>query len=287
MLMEWLEQIVTYIRDWDFIRYALIIAVLVSLCASLLGVTLVLKQFSFIGHGLSNVTFGAIAIATAMNLANSTLLALPVTILSAILLLRTGKNTKIKGDAAIAMVSVSALAIGYLVANLNPRPNLSGDVCSTLFGSIRIVTITFDNVLFTAVLSFVVVAVFLLFYHKIFSVTFDEDFASATGIKAKVYNLILASVIAIVIVMAVNMVGTLLITALVIFPALSAMRVFKSFLSVTVCSVVLSLICAVIGICIAIIVDRAHVGSTIVVVNIAGFLLFSGIGKITGRRRAV
>ena len=283
MLMEWIEQIVTYLRDWDFIRYALIIAVLVSLCASLLGVTLVLKQFSFIGHGLSNVAFGSIAVATAMNLSNSAFLVLPVTIISAILLLRTGKNTKIKGDAAIAMVSVSALAIGYLAVNLNPTPNLSGDVCSTLFGSIRIVTISLENVIMCAVLSVIVVGVFLMFYNKIFSVTFDEDFAAATGVRAKVYNLILAIIIAVIIVMAVNLVGTLLITALVIFPALSAMRVFKSFLSVTICSVIISVICAVIGICIAIIVDRAHVGSTIVVVNMAGFLLFSGIGLISKR----
>ena len=283
MLMEWLGQIIKYLQDWDFIRYALIIAVLVSLCASLLGVTLVLKQFSFIGHGLSNVAFGTIAVATAMNLANSTLLVLPVTILSAILLLRSGKNAKIKGDAAIAMVSVGALAVGYLIMNIFPNSsNLSADVCSTLFGSIRIVTIGFNDVLLCAVLSFAVVGVFILFYHKIFSVTFDEDFATATGIRAKVYNLILASIIAVIIVMAVNLVGTLLITALVIFPALSAMRVFKNFLSVTVCSVVVSVICAVLGICIAIIAET-HVGSTIVAVNIVGFILFSGIGIISRR----
>lgn len=281
MNFDWAVQIINYIRDWDFIRFALIIAILVSICASLLGVTLVLKRFSFIGHGLSNVAFGTIAVATAMNFTNNTFLVLPVTILTAILLLRTGSNTKIKGDAAIAMVSVGALAIGYLVMNIfPPTSNLSADVCSTLFGSIRIVTISRQDVIISIILSIVVVTVFLLFYNKIFSVTFDEDFASATGIRAKAYNLILASIIAIVIVMAVNLVGTLLITALVIFPAMSAMRLFKSFRSVTVCSVIVSVTCAVIGICIALLADT-HVGSTIVAVNIAGFILFYAAGLVT------
>jgi len=240
----------------------------------------VLKRFSFIGDGLSHVAFGATAIAVAINLTNNFLLVLPVTIICAILLLRMGQNTKIKGDAAIAMISVSSLAIGYLIMNLFTRSsNLAGDVCATLFGSTSILTLTMTEVWICAALSVLVIAAFLLFYHKIFAVTFDEDFALATGNRAKIYNLILAIIIAVVIVLAMNLVGALLISALVIFPALSAMRVFKSFKSVTICSVIVSVTCAVLGILISILAGTP-VGSTVVAVDIAGFAIFSVIGLI-------
>ena len=267
--------------QYPSVRFALIVGILIALCSSILGVTLVLKRFSFIGHGLSNVAFGAIAIATAMSLTNQFLLVLPVTIISAILLLRSSENSKIKGDAAIAMISVGAMAIGYLILNLySGSANLSGDVCSTLFGSTSILTLTITEVWMSATLSLLVIAVFLLFYHKIFAVTFDESFATATGTKAKIYNLILSAVIAIIIVLAINLVGTLLMSALVIFPALSAMRVFKTFKSVTICSVIVAVFCAAIGILVSILTGTP-VGSTIVAVQIAGFILFSLAGFIT------
>lgn len=269
--------------QYPFVRYALIVGVLIALCSSLLGVTLVLKRFSFIGDGLSHVAFGATAVAVAMNLTNSFILVLPVTVISAILLLRTGQNTKIKGDAAIAMISVGTLAIGYLIMNVfSKSSNLAGDVCATLFGSTSILTLSLTEVWLCAILSVLVIAVFLLFYHKIFAVTFDEDFSTATGIRAKTYNLILAVIIAVVIVLAMNLVGALLISALVIFPALSAMRVFKNFKAVTMCSVIVSVVCAVLGILVSI-VAGTPVGSTIVAVDIAGFFAFSIAGFISRR----
>jgi zinc transport system permease protein len=277
----WL-QFVDYL-NYPFVRYALIVGILIALCSSLLGVTLVLKRFSFIGDGLSHVAFGAMAIAAVLNFSNEMLLVLPITIVCAILLLRTGQNAKIKGDAAVAMISVGSLAIGYLLMNIfSSSSNLSGDVCTTLFGSTSILTLSTTEVWLCIALSAVVLAVFVLFYNKVFSVTFDEDFARATGVKASLYNLILAVVIAVIIVLAMNLVGSLLISALVIFPALSAMRVFKSFKSVTVCSAVLSVICTLLGICISI-VYGTPVGSTIVAVDIAAFAIFTVIGKFSGR----
>ena len=269
--------------QYPFVRYALIVGVLIALCSSLLGVTLVLKRFSFIGDGLSHVAFGAMAIASVLNITNNMLFILPVTVICAILLLRAGQNTRIKGDAAIAMISVGALAIGYLLMNLfSASPNISGDVCSTLFGSTSILTLTKGEVWLCAILSIVVVAIFILFYNKIFAVTFDENFAKATGTRANAYNLLIAVVIAVIIVLAMNLVGSLLISALVIFPALSAMRLFKSFRSVTVSAAVMSVICATAGILISILAGTP-VGSTIVAVDIAVFLVSYGIGRITGR----
>jgi zinc transport system permease protein len=266
--------------QYPFVRYAMIVGILIALCSSLLGVTLVLKRFSFIGDGLSHVAFGAIAIATAFNITNNFLLALPVTVICAILLLRAGQNSQIKGDASLAMISVGALALGYLIMNLfSKSSNLAGDVCTTLFGSTSILTLTIAEVWLCIILSLLVIAAFVFFYQKIFAVTFDEDFSSATGINAKTYNLILAIIIAVVIVLAINLVGALLISALVIFPALSAMRVFKSFLSVTICSLVVSVVCAVLGMLIAILAGTP-VGSTIVAVDIAGFLGFSAVGFV-------
>ena len=274
-----LEKLLLYFH-YPFVRYALIVGVLIALCSSLLGVTLVLKRFSFIGDGLSHVAFGAIAVASVLRLTDDMPLVLLITTLSAVLLLRTGQNTQIKGDAAVAMISVGSLAIGYLLMNLySTSANLSGDVCSTLFGSTSILTLTPAEVWLCVGLSVVVVALFVLFYDKIFAVTFDENFAQATGVNAERYNLLIAVMIAVIIVLAMNLVGSLLISALVIFPALSAMRVFKSFLSVTVCSAALSVFCALLGILISI-VEGTPVGSTIVAVDIAAFALFALAGNM-------
>lgn len=264
--------------QYPFVRYALIVGTLIALCSSLLGVTLVLKRLSFIGDGLSHVAFGGIAIASVLNLSDQMLLVLPVTVLAAVLLLLGGRRGRIKGDAAIAMLSVGALAIGYLLMNLfSTSTNLSGDVCSTLFGSTSILTLTKTEVWLCVVLSVVVLAVFVLFYNKLFAVTFDESFAQATGLPTARYNLLIAVVIAVIIVLAMNLVGSLLISALVIFPALSAMRVFKSFRAVTVCAGILSVVCALSGMLISILAGTP-VGSTIVAADILAFAVFSLLG---------
>lgn len=279
-----LEKLTLY-WAYPFVRYALVVGVLIALCSSLLGVTLVLKRFSFIGDGLSHVAFGAMAVAAVLQITNEMPLVMVITIISAVLLLRTGQNTKIKGDAAIAMISVGALAIGYLLMNLfSTSSNLSGDVCSTLFGSTSILTLSKSEVWLCAGLSVVVVAVFLLYYNKIFAVTFDEDFAKAVGTKADLYNLLIAVIIAVVIVLAMNLVGSLLISALVIFPALSAMRLFQNFRSVTVCSAILSVNCAVLGILVSILAGTP-VGSTIVAVQIGAFGLSWLAGTVFGGAR--
>ena len=269
--------------QYPFVRYALIVGVLIALCSSLLGVTLVLKRFSFIGDGLSHVAFGAMAIASVLNITNNMLFILPVTVICAILLLRAGQNTIIKGDAAIAMISVGALAIGYLLMNLfSTSPNISGDVCSTLFGSTSILTLTEGEVWLCAILSIVVVAIFIFFYNKIFAVTFDENFAKATGTRTDMYNLLIAVITAVIIVLAMNLVGSLLISALIIFPALSAMRIYKRFSAVIICSAILSVLCAFLGIIVSIL-GGTPVGSTIVAVDIAAFLVTSLVGKLLER----
>lgn len=281
-MAEVFDKLVYYFQNVPTVRYAFIVGLFIALCSSLLGVTLVLKRFSFIGDGLSHVAFGAMAVAAVVGVTDNMLIVMPVTIISAVLLLATGKNAKIKGDAAVAMISVGALAIGYLLMNKFPATNnVSGDVCSTLFGSTSILSLTPTDVWITASLSTAVVIAFIFFYHKLFAVTFDEDFARATGIKAGVYNLIIAIIIAVIIVLAMNVVGSLLISALIIFPALSAMRVFKSFKAVTICSACLSIFCASTGIIISII-DGTPVGSTIVAVDIAAFFIFWIIGIIKG-----
>ena len=284
--MEIIETL-SYYFEFPQVRYALIVGVLVALCASLLGVTLVLKRFSFIGDGLSHVAFGAMAV-TGTDSPSTLMVAGIVSFVdvllsgAVILLLRTGKNAKVKGDAALAMISVGALAIGYLLMNLDVFPksaNISGDVCSTLFGSLSILTLSKSEVNFCIIVSIIVVAVFILFYNKIFSVTFDEDFATATGTNANVYNLLIAIIIAVIIVISMNLVGSLLISALIIFPALSAMRLLKSFKAVTICSACLSVVCATLGILISILWSTP-VGSTIVAVNIAAFSVFSFVGAV-------
>lgn len=278
------EKFFLYLQ-YPFVQYALIVGVLIALCSSLLGVTLVLKRFSYIGDGLSHVAFGAMTVAAVCKVTNEMLVILPVTVLSAVLLLRSGQNAKIKGDAAIALISVSALAFGYLLMNIfSTSSNLSGDVCSTLFGSTSILTLTEKEVRICLILSVVVVLTFILFYNKIFAITFDETFAKATGTNVNAYNLLVAIVIAVIIVLAMNLVGSLLISALVIFPALSAMRLFRSFRAVTVCSAVLSVICAFVGIVVSILAGTP-VGSTIVAMDGMAFLLCCVGGKVAGGGR--
>ncbi len=266
--------------SYPFVRYALIVGVLISLCSALLGVILVLKRFSFIGDGLSHVAFGAMAVAAVLGLSNDMPLTLGITVICAVLLLRGGQKSGVRGDAAVAMLSVGALAVGYLLMNLfGTSPNLSGDVCSTLFGSTSILTLTQKEVILCAVLSLLVTAVFVLLYNKIFAVTFDEDFAKAVGTKTELYNLLLAVIAAVVVVLAMSLVGSLLISALVVFPALSAMRLFKSFKAVTVCSAVISVTCAVLGILIAVLAGTP-VGATVVATDIAVFALCSAARRL-------
>ncbi len=268
-----------YYMEYPFVRYAIIVAVLTALCSSLLGVTLVMKRFSFIGDGLSHVAFGAMAVAAVTGITNDMLLIMPVTVISAVLLLRGGQHTKIKGDAAIAMISVSALAIGYLLMNVFPvSANVSGDVCSTLFGATSIITLSPKDVLVCAVMSVVVIVLYVLFYTRIFSVTFDESFSKAVGIHTERINLMTAIVTAVVIVLAMRLVGSLLISALVIFPAMAAMRVYRSYLAVTICSAVISVVCAAAGLLISLLASTPS-GSTIVAADIAVFLIFTLIGR--------
>ncbi len=280
-----MEKLILYL-EYPFVRYALIVGVLIALCSSLLGVTLVLKRFSFIGDGLSHVAFGAMAVSGILGVTNDTLVVLPITIVCAVLLLKTGQNTRIKGDAAIAMISVGALAFGYLLMNIfSTSSNLSGDVCSTLFGSTSILTLRKEEVWLCAVLSIVVVLFFIFFYNKIFDVTFDENFARSAGTKVDLYNLVIAIIIAVIIVLAMNLVGSLLISALIIFPALSAMRLFNSFKRVTICSATISVICAFSGIVISILAGTP-VGSTIVAVDVAVFFICYIAGSLVGGNRA-
>lgn len=269
-----------YYFSYPFVRYALVVGVLVALCSSLFGVSLVLKRFSFIGDGLSHVAFGAMAFATMFKLANTTVLVMPLTVLAAIFLLRTGQNTRIKGDSAIAMLSVGALAVGYLIMNVfSVSANVSGDVCSTLFGSTTILTLTGAEVTICIVMSVIVVAFFVLFHNRIFAVTFDETFLRATGKKAELYNLMIAVITAVIIVLAMNLVGSLLITALLIFPALSAMRVMYSFRSVVIYAAVLSVLGAFAGMILSILFSTP-VGATIVVMDILIYLINCLAGRI-------
>ena len=282
MIMPLFDTLLYYL-DFPFVRYAIVVGVLVSLCSSLLGVTLVLKRYSYIGDGLSHVAFGALAVASVLKLSSNMFIILPVTIAVAILLLCTGKDARVKGDAAIAMVSVSALAIGYLLMNVfSTSANVSGDVCTTLFGSTSILTLKASDVYLCAVLSVAVLVTFVLFYHKIFSITFDEHFAKATGVHAAFFNLLIAVITAVIIVLAMNLVGALLVSALVVFPALSAMRVFKSFFSVTVAAASLSVACSLVGILIAILAGTP-IGSTIVAMDIVAFLLCYITSLVRGR----
>ena len=280
---ELLDKLFFYL-DFPFVRYAIIVGVLVSLCSSLLGVTLVLKRYSYIGDGLSHVAFGALSIAAVLKVTNNMLIILPITIAVAVLLLCSGKKAKVKGDAAIAMVSVGALAIGYLLMNIfSTSANISGDVCTTLFGSTSILTLKVEEVYLCVALSIAVLTVFVIFYHKIFAITFDENFAQATGVRVMLYNILVAVIIAVIIDLAMNLVGALLVSALVVFPALSAMRLFKSFFSVTVAAGIISVLCSLTGILIAILAGTP-VGSTIVAMDIVVFGIICLVSLIRDKR---
>ena len=269
--------------SYPFVRYALIVGVLIAVCSSLLGVTLVLKRFSFIGDGLSHVAFGAMAIAAVLKFTNQTVVILPITVICAILLLKGGNSSKIRGDAAIAMLSVGALALGYLLMNIfSPSANVSGDVCGTLFGSTSILTLSRGEVILCAVLALVVIALFILLYNKLFAVTFDENFSRATGVNTEAYNMLISVITAVVIVIAMNLVGSLLISALIVFPALSAMRLYKSFFTVSVFSAVFAAVCTALGMIISVLAGTP-VGATVVAVDIAGFALCTLCGAVLKR----
>lgn len=266
--------------SYPFVRHAFIVGTLISLCSALLGVTLVLKRYSYIGDGLSHVAFGAMAIASVLNLTNNMLIIMPVTVISAIILLGMKQNGKIKGDAAISIVSVSSLAIGYLLLSVFPTSsNVSGDVCSSLFGSTLILTLSKADVWICIITALVVIGIYLIFHNKIFAVTFDEDFSKATGIKTDLYNILIAIITAFVIALSMRLVGSLLIAALIIFPAISAMRIFKSFRSVVIASAIISVISSSLGLMISILYGTP-VGATIVAVNIFVLLIFSVVGYI-------
>lgn len=270
----------SYYFSFPFVRYALVVGVLVALCSALFGVILVLRRFSFIGDGLSHAAFGALAVSTVLGVSNELYVVLPVTAVLAVILLRAGQKRKVRGDAALAMVSVGALAVGYLLLNVFPASaNVSGDVCSTLFGATSILTLTPFDVTVCAVLSALVILLFILFYNRIFAVTFDENFAEGTGVRTELLNMVIAVVTAVIIVLAMKLVGSLLISALIVFPALSAMRVYRSFRSVVICSAIVSVGCAALGI-VASVLCSTPVGPSIVIVNIICFAVFSVLKQI-------
>jgi len=272
--------ILSEMLSYTFLVRAVIVGLLVSLCASLLGVRLVLKRYSMIGDGLSHVGFGALAVATAMNVAPLTV-SIPVVVLAAFLLLRISENSKIKGDAAIALISTSALAIGVIVISVTTGMNT--DVCNYLFGSI--LAMSHSDVQLSVVLSVVVLILFVLFYNKIFAVTFDETFSRAVGTKAGIYNMLLAILTAITIVLGMRMMGAMLISALIIFPALTSMRICKRFKTVILCSAVVSVVCFFIGVVLSYWYSLPT-GASVVAVNIVAFLLFSAVNMIKGGLKA-
>lgn len=265
--------------SYPFLVRAVIVGILVTLCAALLGVSLVLKRYSMIGDGLSHVGFGALAIATAFNMAPLQV-SIPVVVLAAFLLLRLSENSKIKGDAAIALISTGSLAVGVMVISITTGMNV--DVCNYMFGSI--LALSKDDVALSIILSIVVLILYVLFYSKIFAVTFDESFSKATGIKAELYNMLIALLTAVTIVIGMRLMGALLISSLIIFPSLTSMRIFKSFKSVVISSAVLSVICFLVGIVISYIYSTPA-GASIVSVNITAFIIFSATGVIIRRNR--
>lgn len=273
-MLETLLRMVSY----TFLARAIVVGLIVSLCAALLGVSLVLKRYSMIGDGLSHVGFGALAIATALHLAPLTV-SIPVVVLAAFLLLRMSERSQIRGDAAIAMISSSALAIGIVVISLST--GLNTDVSNYMFGSI--LAMSRDDVRISIGLAAVVLSLFILFYNKIFAVTFDENFARATGVKTDLYNMLIALLTAITIVLGMRMMGALLISSLIIFPVLSSMRVCKSFKSVTVCSAAVSVVCFLVGVVVSYLY-ATPTGATVVLVNIAVFGLFN-LARMLLRRR--
>ena len=280
-----IEKVAMYL-EYPFVRYALIVGVLISLCSSLLGVLLVLKRYSYIGDGLSHVAFGAMAISAVQHMTDQKMFViLPLTVAAAVILLKKGRNAKIQGDAKIAMISVSSLALGYLLMNrFSASANVSADVCSTLFGSTSILTLTKGEVWLCVILSLLVVLMYVLLYPRIFAVTFDEDFARASGMNTDLYNLLIAVITAVIIVLAMNLVGSLLISALVIFPSITAMLVCHDFRSVTILSAVTSVSCALVGMLVAI-VFGTPVGSTIVMCDLIVFAIVYVISLFKGKGR--
>ena len=278
--MTLFEQLQVYF-SYGFVRYAFIAGILISLCAGLLGVVLVLKRYAMIGDGLSHVAFGAMAVAAVLGFAPMTV-ALPVTVAVAILLLLAGEKRLIKGDSAIAMLSAGSLAVGYLLLNLFPSSDtgsLSGDVCASLFGSTSMMTLSGADVWLCVGLSAAVIGFFVIFYHKIFAVTFDEGFATSSGVRVRSYNFLIAAVSGVVIVLAMKLVGALLISSLIIFPALSAMRLFRSFRSVVICSAVISVVGSLTGLLVALLLSTPT-GASVAVVHIVIFSVFSILGKL-------
>ncbi len=268
-----------YYFSFPFVRYAMVVGVLIALCSALFGVILVLKRFSFLGDGLSHTAFGALALATVLKVSNEIYIVLPVTVVLAVVLLKSGKSAKVKGDAALAMMSVGSLAVGYMMLSIFPgSKNVAGDVCSTLFGATSILTLDKTDVWVCAIFAGLVLALFVCFYNRIFAVTFDESFSISTGINADAYNTVIAVVTAIIIVIAMNLVGSLLISALIVFPALSAMRVYKSFRGTVICSGIIAVFSAVFGILLSILASTP-VGPSIVVMNIFVYAVFFAIGK--------
>ena len=268
-----LAELLRYL-GYPFVRYAIVAAMLISLCSALVGVILVLKRYSYIGDGLSHVAFGAMSIALVLGMIQQKMyLVFPITTVAAILILKSGQNKRGQGDAIVGMISTGALALGYLLMNLfPPTANISGDVCSTLFGSTSILTLSKAEVWLCVIASIIVLIIFVMLYPKIFAVTFDENFSKAIGLKTNQINLILAVIIAVIVVLAMNLVGSLLISALVIFPALSVMQLFKSFKAVLIGAAVLSEICTVTGMLVAILCSTP-VGATIVTVDIIAFII--------------
>lgn len=265
---------------YPFVKYAFIVGIFIAVCSALLGVILVLKRFSLIGDGLSHVAFLSFAIAGILNFTNDMVVVLPITVIVAVFILNVSQNVKINGDALIAMISVTSLGLGYLLMNVFAKSsNVSSDVCSTLFGSISILTLKTHQVIISIVLSIAVIIFYIVNYNKIFAITFDEDFAYTNGVNVKLYNLILAIIIAVIIVLSMNLVGSLLISAFVIFPCLSALRVCKSFKAVTIFSVIFSILVTSIGLLFSIIFGTP-VGSTIVLVDIVGFIVSLIVGNV-------
>ncbi len=262
---------------YDIMRNALIVGVFISVCAALLGVSLVLKRYSMIGDGLSHVGFGASAVAVSFGF-TPLYVSVPVVIIAAFLLLRLNKNSKIKGDAAIALISASALAIGYTVSKLAGG---NVDISNFMFGSISVVS--HEDMIITLSLSIVVLLLYVIFYNKLFAVTFDEDFSAATGIKVGRYNTLLACLTAVTVVIGMRMMGALLISGLIIFPCLTACRVFKNYKSVIISSVIISLTNFLVGFFVSIVLDISP-GSSIVIVSLIIFLLFWLVGKTTNQK---
>ena len=266
--------------SFPFVRNALVAGVLISLCAALLGVSLVLRRLSFIGDGLSHVAFGAMAVATVLDFAGDLSLSLPITVACSLILFMTGRTSQTKGDAALAMLSVGAMAIGYMLMNVFPSSsNVTGDVCTTLFGYMTILTLTTGELWTCVILSLAVILFQLLTYHRSFEFAFDDEFARASGGGVTVFNMFSAVVVAVVIVISMRLVGTLLVSALLVFPAVSALRMCRSYLAVTLCSAILAVSGALVGI-LAAVVAGTPVGATIVVVNMTVFLVCYVIGRM-------